>query len=203
MRDDVQAERAEWTEFLKDVDPNRLVFLDETSVNCGMTRLYGRAVKNERTYDYVPDVRFNRTSVISTVRLNGESVPMMFKGTLNGDWFIGYIDNFLAPTLKKGDILALDSCSAHKKYELDSVYEQGAEVMFIPRYSPDLNPCEPSWSKVKSELRKEKARNEQDLEISMGKALQFDSADYRINFACTAFYFMLSWDSYNIVYSNE
>ena len=163
--------------FIKDIDPNRLVFLDETSVNCGMTRLYGRASKNERIYDYVPDVRFKRTSIISTVRLNGESVPMMFKGTLNGDLFIGYIDNFLAPTLKKGDILALDSCSAHKKYELDSVYEQGAEVVFIPRYSPDFNPCEPSWSKVKATLRKNKARNEHDLELFTGEALQFTASD--------------------------
>ena len=83
----------------------------------------------------------------------------------------------LAPTLKKGDILALDSCSAHKKHELDSVYEQGAEVVFIPRYSPDLNPCEPSWSKAKSTLRKNKARNEQDLELFTGKALQFTKSD--------------------------
>jgi hypothetical protein len=99
------------------------VFLDETSVNCGMTRLYGRALKNERIYDYVPDVRFKRTSVISTIRLNGDSVPFMFKGTLDGDLFIGYIEQHLTPTLKKDDILVLDSCSAHKKYDLDAVYE--------------------------------------------------------------------------------
>jgi len=173
LREDIQKERAEWLETLKDIDPNRLVFLDETSVNCGMTRLYGRAPTNERVNDYVPDVRFKRTSVISTIRLSGEAVPMMFKGTLDGDLFIGYIDNFLAPTLKKSDILVIDSLSAHKKHELDSVYERGAEVWFLPRYSPDLNPCENSWSKAKSTLRREKARNEEDLEKAMGIALEF------------------------------
>lgn len=177
MREDVQKERAEWLDALADIDPTRLVFLDETSVNCGMTRLYGRAAKDERIYDYVPDVRFKRTSVISTVRLNGDNVPFMFKGTLDGDLFIGYIDNFLAPTLKKSDILVLDNCSAHKKHDLDSVYEQGAEVWFLPRYSPDLNPCENAWSKAKSTLRREKARNEQDLEKAMGVALEFTSDD--------------------------
>ena len=177
MREDIQKERAEWLETLKDIDPNRLVFLDEMSVNCGMTRLYGRAPTNERVNDYVPDVRFKRTSVISTIRLSGEAVPMMFKGTLDGDLFIGYIDNFLAPTLKKSDILVIDSLSAHKKHELDSVYERGAEVWFLPRYSPDLNPCENSWSKAKSTLRREKARNEEDLEKAMGIALEFITDD--------------------------
>ena len=85
-----------------------------------------------------------------------------------GDLFIGYIENFLAPTLKEGDILVvLDSASAHKKYELDAVYEQGADVWFLPRYSPDFNPCEPSWSKAKSTLRKLKARTEETLTEAM------------------------------------
>ena len=177
MRADVQKERLEWAEKIKDIDPNRLVFLDETSVNCGMTRLYGRAPKNERIYDYVPDVRFKRTSVISTIRLSGESVPFMFKGTLNGDLFIGYIEQYLAPTLKESDILVLDSCSAHKKYELDAIYENGADVWFLPKYSPDLNPCENAWSKSKASLRKAKARTEPDLERAMGTSLDFSSSD--------------------------
>ena len=142
-----------------------------------MTRLYGRAPSNERVNDYVPDVRFKRTSVISTIRLNGNSVPMMFNGTLNGDLFIGYIDNFLAPTLNEGDILVMDNFSAHKKYELDSVFERGAKVWFLPRYSPDFNPCENACSKTKSTLRREKARNELDLEKAMGISLEFKSSD--------------------------
>jgi transposase len=177
LRDDVQKERNEWSKTIKSINPERFVFLDETSINCGMTRLYGRSPTNERIYDYVPDVRFKRTSVISTIRLNGDCVPFMFKGTLDGDLFIGYIEQFLAPTLKENDILILDSCSAHKKYELDAVYEQGATVWFLPRYSPDLNPCENAWSKSKSTLRKLKARTEPDLEKAMGMALEFSHDD--------------------------
>jgi transposase len=145
-----------------------------------MTRLYGRAPKDERIYDYVPDVRFKRTSVISTMRLNGDSVPFMFKGTLDGDLFIGYIEHFLAPTLKEGDILVIDSASAHKKHEhelMDILCEQGAEVWFVPRYSPDLNPKESGWSKAKSTLRKLKARTEDALLQCMGIALKFTLED--------------------------
>ena len=145
-----------------------------------MTRLYGRAMSNERVYDYVPDVRFKRTSIISTIRLNGDSVPFMFKGTLDGDLFIGYIENFLAPTLKKGDILVIDSASAHKKHELeltDILDEQGAEVRFLPRYSPDKNPKENAWSKAKSTLRKLKARTEEALGAAVGAALDFTFDD--------------------------
>ena len=154
--------------------------MDETSVNCGMTRLYGRAASNERIYDYVPDVRFKRTSIISTIRLNGDIVPFMFKGTLDGDLFIGYIENFLAPTLKEGDILVLDSASAHKKHELelmDILGEQDAGVRFLPRYSPDKNPKENAWSKAKSTLRKLKAGTEETPETAVGAALDFKLDD--------------------------
>ena len=180
MREDVQKERADWAEKIKDIDQNRFVFLDETSVNCGMTRLYGRAPKNERIYDYVPDVRFKRMSIISTIRLNGDRVPFMFKGTLDGDLFIGYIENLLAPTLKEGDILVLDSASAHKKHLqelIDILCTQDAEAWFLPRYSPDLNPCELSWSKAKATLRKLKARTEEALLEATGAALEFTSKD--------------------------
>ena len=142
-----------------------------------MTRLYGRAPTNERVNDYVPDVRFERTSVISTLSLNGVDAPMMFKGTLNGDFFAGYVEHVLAPTLLPGEIVVLDNYSAHKVGDaLDPIYERGATVMFLPQYSPDLNPIELMWSKVKSVLRKLKARTAEELLISVGQAL--DSVTY-------------------------
>lgn len=162
---------------MKDLEPERLVFLDETSVICGMTRLYGRALTNERVNDYVLDVRFKRVSVISTIRLSVESVSFMFNGTMNGDLFEGYVENFLAPSLSQGDILVLDNCSAHKKDALDPLYEKGVTVLFLPRYSPDFNPIENSWSKTKSTLRKLKARTPEVLEKSMGIALEFSKTD--------------------------
>jgi transposase len=150
------------------LDPSRLVFLDECSVNCGMTRLYARAKKSERVNDYTPDVRFERTSVISTISLDGRQAPLVFKGTLDGEVFAEYVREILAPTLRAGDIVILDNLTSHKvKRALEPIYRKGASAMFLPPYSPDLNPIEMAWSKMKSILRKLKARTFEDLEKAM------------------------------------
>lgn len=154
------------------MDVNSLSFLDESSVNCGMTRLYGRSKKGERVNDYTPDVRFERTSIISSIRLDGTQAPFMYKGTLTGELFKVYIKEVLSPTLKIGDIVVMDNLSCHKvKGVLDSIYEQGATVMFLPPYSPDLNPIEMSWSKMKSVLRKLKATTYDEMLENMRIAL--------------------------------
>ena len=168
----MQEKREKWRENQQKLDIPKLRFLDESSVNAGMTRLYGRAPTNERVNDYVPDVRFERTSIISTLSLNGVEAPMMFKGTMNGDFFAGYIEHVLAPTLSRGEIVVMDNYSAHKGFDvLEPIYEMGASVMFLPEYSPDLNPIELMWSKVKSILRKLKPRTAEDLISAMGQAL--------------------------------
>ena len=151
----MQEKRERWRENQEKLDVSKLKFLDESSVNAGMTRLYGRAPTNERVNDYVPDVRFERTSIISTLGLSGVEAPMMFEGTLNGDFFGGYVKKVLAPTLSPGDIVIMDNYSAHKvDGVLDPIYEKGATVMFLPPYSPDLNkPIENFWANVKRRLR--------------------------------------------------
>ena len=144
-----------------------------------MTRLYGRAEKGERVNDYVPDVRFERTSIISTLRLNGETAPFIFKGTLNGKFFKLYIEKMLVPTLKSGDIVIMDNCSSHKVDGVEAVIEAaGAKVLWLPPYSPDFNPIELSWSKMKSILRKLKPRTYDELELSLEIALDsFTNSD--------------------------
>jgi transposase len=138
-----------------------------------MTRLYGRAATNERVNDYVTDVRFERTSIIGTMGLNGIDAPMTFKGTLNGEFFKGYVDLVLAPTLEAGDIVILDNLSSHKvDGVLDEIYEKGASVLFLPEYSLDLNPIELMWSKLKSVLRKLKPRTIEELEDAISIALE-------------------------------
>jgi len=137
-----------------------------------MSRLYGRAPTNERVNDYVPDVRFERTSIISTLGLGGVFAPLMFKGTMNGAFFEWYVEEVLAPTLKPGEIVVMDNCSSHKvEGVLDSIYEKGAFVWFLPEYSPDLNPIELMWSKVKAILRKLKPRDFDELVNATGVAL--------------------------------
>jgi transposase len=172
LRDDVQQKRSEWMEQQKNMDINRLVFIDESGIHCGMTRLYGRSKKGERINDYVSDVRFERTSIISSIRIDGVQAPLIYKGTLNGELFKVYINEVLSPTLKIGDIVIMDNLSSHKVAGvLDSIYEKNATVMFLPPYSPDLNPIEMSWSKMKSVLRKLKATTYDELTKNMRTAL--------------------------------
>lgn len=164
------------------MDINKLVFLDETSINAGMTRLYGRALKGERVNDYVPDMRFKRTSVLSSVRLNGEMETIYFEGTLNGELFTAYIKKVLAPTLKKGDIVIMDNLSSHKvKGVILPIFEAGATIKYLPPYSPDLNPIELLWSKFKSYLKKVKARSFDSLSNQILPALDSISKQDIIN----------------------
>ena len=173
QRADVIKKRTEWVEKQQgQFDINKLVFLDESSINLGMTRLYGRALKGERVDDYIPDVRFQRTSILSTVRLNGSQNPYIFTGTLNGERFKKYVDDTLSPALFEGDILILDNSSVHKVHNvLDSVIIKGVTVVFLPPYSPDFNPIELLWSKMKTFLRKAKAHTKDNLEEALNQAL--------------------------------
>lgn len=137
-----------------------------------MTRLYGRAPSNERVNDYVPDVRFERTSVIGALGMNGIVAPMSYKGTLTGTFFSEYVKKSLAPTLSKGDTLILDNLSVHKvEGALKPLVDKGIQIIFLPPYSPDFNPIEQAWSKLKACLRKLKARTYNELFPALRTAL--------------------------------
>jgi len=155
------------------MDIDKLIFLDESGVNTGMTRLYGRNSGNKRVIGYMPDVRFERTSILSSIRVNGDMVPIVFEGALNGELFKAYISQCLAPTLHKGDIVIMDNLTSHKvKGVLEPIIAAGASVIYLPPYSPDLNPIELMWSKMKAYLRKVKARTKELLEIAIAEALE-------------------------------
>ena len=150
----------------------QLVFLDECGINLAMTRLYGWGERHVRVEDYVPDARFERMSVLSAVRLSGVNAQVSFSGSLNGELFSLYVKYVLAPTLNVGDVVLLDSLSSHKaEGALDPIYERGAFVWFLPVYSPDLNPIELLWSKLKAILRQLKARTCEDLQKALKTAL--------------------------------
>ena len=145
---------------------SKLVFLDESGVNINMTRFYGRAKGKKRVYDDVPAKRTKRTTLLSSVRLDGTIVKKVFQGALNGKIFLDYIKNILVPTLHKGDIVVMDNLSCHKVKGVKEAIEQaGASVLYLPPYSPDFNPIEMMWSKIKSLLRKWKARTSNMLAI--------------------------------------
>jgi transposase len=125
-----------------------------------MTRLYGRAPKGERIYEYIPDVRFSRVSVISTIRVDGTTNPFVYSGTLNGFLFMQYIWECVVPTLKPYDILIMDCSSSHKMKIISEMVESvGANVVYLPPYSPDFNPIETVFSQIKSDLRNQKPRS--------------------------------------------
>jgi len=146
--------------------------LDESGVNTGMTRLYGRGASHERVVEAVPDTRFHRTTILSSVRLDGTIVPIVFEGALNGNIFKAYVTEWLVPSLRPGDIVVMDNLSSHKVSGVVAAIEDaGAMVLFLPPYSPDFNPIELMWSKIKAILRKLKARSKELLDDAISYAL--------------------------------
>lgn len=148
----------------KILDPKQLVFIDETAATTKMTRLYGRAPQGKRLVDKVPHGHWKTTTFICALRYDGVTAPFMLDGPMDGPHFLAYVEQILAPTLKKGQIVFLDNVSTHK---VDGVEEaiaaRGACAIFLPAYSPDLNPIEQLFARLKSFLRKMKARTVEQL----------------------------------------
>jgi transposase len=167
-----------------------LVFIDESSVNTGMTRLYGRSAIGERLNDYVPDSRWQATSILSSLRLNGTTECIVYEGSLTGDFFKVWLKDCLCPTLLKGDIVVMDNLSSHKVSGIkELIVQTGASIEYLPPYSPDLNPVENMWSKVKSFLRKSRERSKETLLKAVGEALkQISHSDALSWFAFCGYY---------------
>lgn len=156
----------------------KLVFIDESGAKTNMTRLYGRAKAGARATDDTPSGHWCTTTMISSVRLNGSTACMVVDGATTTDVFKAYVEQILLSTLKAGDIVVLDNLSAHKNQETRDLIESvGAELWFLPPYSPDLNPIEKMWSKIKAILRTLKARTEKALIDAIAKALDAITAN--------------------------
>lgn len=137
-----------------------------------MTRLRGRSPKGERLVCHAPHGHWRTTTMISSVRLDGTTACMTIEGATNTEVFYAYVREVLAPSLRRGDIVVMDNLGAHKNERTLALIEAvGAEVRFLPAYSPDLNPIELMWSKVKTLLRKAQARNHTDLLAAIASAL--------------------------------
>lgn len=158
-RPDVKQAREDWRQSQGDLDPARLVFLDESGAKTNMTRLRGRAKGGQRCVDDAPHGHWCTTTMLSSMRLDGSTACMAIEGATSAEVFREYVRQVLAPTLRPGDIVVLDNLAAHKDREaLALIAAAGAKVWFLPPYSPDLNPIESMWSKVKAFLRSVKAR---------------------------------------------
>lgn len=155
------------------MDTQRLIFLDESGAKTNMTRLRARVKGGARAYDSAPAGHWATTTMISSIRADAQTACMVVNGATDRVVFREYVRVVLAPTLRRGDVVVLDNLSAHKDSEARKLIEaRGAQMVFLPAYSPDLNPIEKMWSKVKELLRGAKARTEQALVEQVGKALQ-------------------------------
>lgn len=172
------------------MDLSRLVFIDESGAKTNMTRLYGRAMAGQRAIDDTPSGHWCTTTMISSVRLDGSTACMVVDGATTKDIFEAYIEQILLPTIQAEDIVVLDNLSAHKSQHVRELIESvGAELWYLPAYSPDLNPIEKMWSKIKSILRTLKTRTEKALITAIAHALKqvtandakswFESCGYR------------------------
>ncbi len=149
-----------------------LKFLDESGVNLGLTRLYGRAAPGERVVEATPGISGAHYTLVAALGLKGIQAPLLFEGAMTALTFQVYVADVLAPTLHRGDILLLDNLSAHKPDPARAILEaRGVQVIFLPPYSPDLNPIEKCWAKVKEALRAAKARTWDDLLVAVREAL--------------------------------
>ena len=146
--------------------------MDEAGSNLAMTRLYGRAAKGERVIDTVPQNYGENITMLASLSLSGIKAPMTINGAVDGIVFKVYVEQVLCPTLSVGDTVVMDNLPAHKVSGIKELIEaKGAKLIYLPPYSPDLNPIEKCWSKIKTHLRKAKARTRAELEKALQEAL--------------------------------
>jgi transposase len=163
-RPDVQERREAWFEGQLDLDPRRLVFVDETWATTNMAPLYGWAPRGERLRASVPLGSWKRTTFVAGLRSTGMTAAMAFEGSINGARFLDYVRRVLAPTLEPGDIVVIDNLSSHKGEDVrEAIEAAGATVRFLPPYSPDFNPIEKAFAKLKAHLRRAAARTVEAL----------------------------------------
>lgn len=160
------------------MDASRLVFLDESGAKTNMTRLYGRAPRGQRLVEHTPGGHWCTTTMLSALRHDRVEAPLVIEGAMDSLVFRGYVERMLAPTLRTGDVVVMDNLSPHKSRGVQEAIEaRGARVRYLPPYSPDFNPIEPMWSKVKQHLRSAAARTHRCLVNAVGNALRSVTPD--------------------------
>ena len=165
--------RGLWRWLASRFDARRLVFVDESGFNTSMTRLRARAPKGKRAYSKVPRNRGKNTTLIAAITLEGAmGESMSVEGATDTQAFEAYVERFLAPSLSKGQVVVLDGLGAHRPQRIRELIEaKGADLVLLPSYSPDLNPIEEAFSKIKHLVRKEGQRVREALVEAIGRAL--------------------------------
>jgi transposase len=175
----VARKRIRWRRYQGRVDPERLVFVDETWAKANMTRTHGRALRGQRLIGRVPHRHWTTMTFLAGLRTEGIVAPCVIDGPINGAIFGAWVSQFLIPTLRAGDIVVLDNLGSHKgQLVRRAIRKAGAHRLFLPPYSPDLNPIEQVFAKLKTLLRKADERSIEAVWNRIGSLLdQFSSAE--------------------------
>ena len=189
QRADVARARRRWIREQGLLDPARLVFIDETAVSTNLTRLRGRAPRGVRVIGSVPLGAWDTVTFVAALRHNKMTAPMVIEGAMTGEIFLAYVEQCLVSTLRGNEIVVMDNCRIHLGTSIqDAIEATGATVRFLPKYSPDLNPIELSYSKFKEFLRKVAARTVPGLTRAIRSFIQQLSARECANYFSHAGY---------------
>jgi len=168
----VAEHRRLWRIWQRYMDSDRFVFIDETGASTNMARLYGWAPRGERLVDAAPHGHWRTTTFVAGLRSTGLVAPLVLDGPMNGSAFLAYVEQFLVPTLQPGDVVVMDNLSAHKVVGIaEAVRAAGASILYLPPYSPGLNPIEQVFAKLKALLRRTAARTKETLWDTIGRLI--------------------------------
>jgi len=185
----VKAAREAWFKGQLELDPAKLIFIDETGASTKMARLRGRARRGRRCRAAIPHGHWKTTTFTAGLRLGGLAAPMVLDGPMNGAAFLAYVEQVLVPELTSGDVVVMDNLPAHKVTGVRQAIEAaGARLVYLPPYSPDFNPIEMAFSKLKALLRKAAARTIPDLWKTIAECLDQFTADECRNYFAAAGY---------------
>jgi transposase len=182
-RPDVRAARERWKNLQPSFDPAKLVFVDETGTSTNMARLRGRCRRGQRLVAHVPQGHWKTTTFVAGLRNNAVTAPFVIDEPMNGEIFLTYLTQCLAPTLALGDIVIMDNLPAHKVAGVREIIEaRGARLLYLPSYSPDFNPIEQLFAKLKALLRKAAERSIPALWDRIGDIVQIITSDECFNY---------------------
>ena len=185
----MKAAREEWFEGQTELDPERLIFVDESGLSTKMARLRGWAPKGERCRAAVPHGHWNTTTFVGGLTLTGICAPMLLDGPMDGEAFLAWCEQMLAPVLGASDVVIMDNLPAHKVAGVRQAIETtGATLLYLPPYSPDFNPIENAFAKLKAHVRKAAARTVEALEAAVASALRTFEPNECANFFAHAGY---------------
>ncbi|MGC8551175.1 MAG: IS630 family transposase [Acidobacteriaceae bacterium] len=188
-REDVQQARRAWIEALPTLNIEKLVFIDETWASTNMTPRYGRAPRGQRCRGSAPYGHWQITTFVGALRRDGISAPMVINEPIDGDVFLAYVEQVLVPTLSPGEVVILDNLGSHKISGVEhAIQSAGTSLLYLPPYSPDLNPIENFFARLKTLLRKASKRSTETLWEEIASLLQSVSPEECINYFTAAGY---------------